>query len=78
MNYNRRHRRSGGWSVLKSLRRANIHFKSDERVLGDSDFVERVLKSADEALERKYDLKSKGYNIDKLSDRVGCGTSINK
>jgi hypothetical protein len=39
--------------VLKSLRRANIHFKSDERVLGDSDFVERVLRAADEALERK-------------------------
>ena len=63
-------RSSGGWSVIKSLRRANIHFKSDERVLGDSDFVERVLKAADESLERKYQLKSQGYNIDKLADRV--------
>lgn len=63
-------RSSGGWSVIKSLRRANIHFKSDERVLGDSDFVERVLRAADESLERKYDLKSKGYDMDKLSDRV--------
>ena len=63
-------RSSGGWSVIKSLRRANIHFKSDERVLGDSDFVESVLRTADESLERKYELKSKGYDIDKLSDRV--------
>jgi REP element-mobilizing transposase RayT len=63
-------RSSGGWSVIKSLRRANIHFKSDERVLGDSDFVERVLKAADEFLERKYQLKSQGYDIDKLADRV--------
>jgi putative transposase len=63
-------RSSGGWSVIKSLRRANIHFKSDERVLGDSDFVERVLKIADESLERKYQLKSQGYDIDKLADRV--------
>ncbi len=70
-------RSSGGWIVLKSLRRANIHFKSDERVLGDSDFVERVLRAADEALERKYELKSKGYNIDKLSDRVAKIFSIN-
>ncbi|MBW2606290.1 MAG: transposase [Deltaproteobacteria bacterium] len=70
-------RSSGGWSVLKSLRRANIHSKSDERMLGDSDFVESVLKVADEALERKYDLKSKGYNIDKLSDRVANIFSIN-
>ncbi len=63
-------RSSGGWSVITSLRRANIHFKSDERVLGDSDFVARVLRAADESLERKYDLKSKGYDIDKLSNRV--------
>jgi putative transposase len=63
-------RSSGGWSVIKSFRRANIHLKSDERVLGDSDFVERVLKAADESLERKYQLKSQGYDIDKLADRV--------
>ena len=63
-------RSSGGWSVIKSLRRANIHFKSDERVLGDSDFVEGVLKAADEFLERKYQLKSQGYDIDKIADRV--------
>ena len=69
-------RSSGGWTVLKSLRRAKIHFKSDERVLGNSDFVERVLRSANEALDRKYDLKSKGYNIEKLSDRVAKILSI--
>ncbi len=69
-------RSSGGWIVLKSLRRSNVHLKSDERVLGDSDFVERVLKAANEALERKYDLRSKGYNIDKLSDRVAKIFSI--
>ncbi len=63
-------RSSSGWSVIKSLRRANMHFKSDERVLGDSDFVEMVLKAADESLERKYHLKSKGYDIDQLADRV--------
>ncbi len=56
--------------MIKSFRRANIHFKSDERVLGDSDFVERVLKAADESLERKYQLKSQGYDIDKLAARV--------
>ncbi|MBW1834060.1 MAG: hypothetical protein JRG74_08890 [Deltaproteobacteria bacterium] len=46
-------------------------------MLGDSDFVERVLMAAVEALERKYELKSKGYNIDKLSDRVAKIFSIN-
>jgi len=65
-------RSSGGWSVVKSLRRTNIHLKSDERVLGDSDFVERVLKIADESLERKYHLKSQGYDMDNLAHRVAA------
>ena len=47
-------RSNGGWTVIKSLRRANMHLKSDERVLGDSDFVMRVLKAANESLEKKY------------------------
>ncbi len=34
--------RSGGWSVIKALRREKIHFKSDERILGDFDFVDAV------------------------------------
>ena len=63
-------RSSGGWSVIKSFRRANIHFKSDERVLGDSEFIKRVLKAAGESFERKYRLKSQGYTIDKLAERV--------
>jgi putative transposase len=66
----------GGWSVVKSFRRANIHFKSDERVLGDSDFVERVLKAADESFERKYQLKSQGYDMDRLAGRVAEILSI--
>ena len=56
-------RSSGGWSAIKSLRKANIHIKSDERLLGDSDFVERVLKAAEESWERKYDLKAKGFDL---------------
>lgn len=50
--------------MIKSVRRANIHFKSDVRVLGDYDFVERVLRAADGIFERKYDLKSEGYDMD--------------
>jgi REP element-mobilizing transposase RayT len=61
----------GGWSALESLRRMNVHFKSDERVLGDSDFVDTVLKTAGEAMERKYRLKAKGYDFDTVLERVG-------
>lgn len=69
-------RSSGGWSAIKSFRKANLHIKSDERLLGDSDFVERVLKAAEESWERKYDLKAKGYDLNKLAERVAAIYSI--
>jgi hypothetical protein len=35
-------RSAGGWSAVKALRQAKRFQKSDERVLGDGDFVEEV------------------------------------
>jgi len=52
-------RSQGGWEALKGYRKAGIRLKGDERILGDSDFVEKVLKSAQESLEEKYGLKNK-------------------
>jgi putative transposase len=61
----------GGWHELKVLRKMNVHFKSDERILGDSDFVNEVLGSASEAMERKYRLKAKGYTFETLAQKAG-------
>jgi hypothetical protein len=44
--------------------------KGDERILGEGDFVETVLKAAQEDLERKYQLKAEGYSFDWLVRRV--------
>lgn len=63
-------RSSGGWGVLKSMRSMRVHLKGDERILGDSDFVQSVLKGSNEAMERKYRLKASGYDFDKVVDRV--------
>jgi len=60
----------GGWSVLKGFRKIGIRVKGDERILGNSDFVENVLKSAEEELEQKYDLKARGYDFDRVARRV--------
>ncbi|MFC1895349.1 hypothetical protein ACFL0Q_01620 [Thermodesulfobacteriota bacterium] len=46
----------GGWAAIEDLRRAGIHLKSDERILGDSDFVENALAEAQESMQRKYAL----------------------
>ncbi len=45
-------RSAGGWQKLASLRKEEPQLKSDERILGDSEFVESVLRNADEKLER--------------------------
>ena len=62
-------RSSGGWSVIEQVRKANIHIKSDERILGDSDFVDDVLKAAGESLTRRYALKIKGWDLDRLTQK---------
>jgi hypothetical protein len=43
---------------------------SDERILGSSEFVETVLKLANEAYERKTAIQAKGINLDHLIDLV--------
>ncbi|MBU4186538.1 MAG: hypothetical protein KKC23_10135 [Proteobacteria bacterium] len=44
--------------------------KGDERILGSGDFVESILAQTNEDLERKYRLRSEGYDFDKVVDRV--------
>jgi len=63
-------RSSGGWSAIKSFRKAGFRIKGDERILGDSDFVEQVLETAQESFDRKYILESEGYDFDAVIRRV--------
>ena len=63
-------RSSDGWTGLKGLRKTGIRVKGDERILGDSGFVENVLKSAEEEFEEKYDLKARGYDFYRVKERV--------
>ncbi|MEW6669038.1 MAG: hypothetical protein AB1512_27835, partial [Thermodesulfobacteriota bacterium] len=45
-------RSAGGWEEVKRMREAREFQKSDERLLGDGDFVEEVLRACDEKMER--------------------------
>ena len=60
----------GGWAALRALKNETVRIKGDERILGDSDFVESVLKIADEQLERRYRLEAEGYDLDMVAERV--------
>ena len=63
-------RSSGGWSAVKEMRKAKIFQKSDERILGDGDFVDQVLSAAQEEMEKRNALISQGYDLDKVAARV--------
>jgi putative transposase len=63
-------RSSGGWGVLKAMSKGGMHLKGDERILGDSDFVEEVLSDQKERFERRYWLQSQGYDIDHVVQKV--------
>ena len=66
----------GGWSALSALRDEGVHVKGDERILGDSDFVEAVLKEADEQLERRYRLQVEGFDLEWVARRVAAVMGI--
>jgi hypothetical protein len=60
----------GGWSALKASRSQGLRLMSDERILGSREFVETVLKRADEEYERKTLAQLEGLDVDSLIDRI--------
>jgi putative transposase len=65
-------RSQGGWEAVKALRRKNIRVMADERILGDSEFVERALRHAEESFLRRTRLKKRGYDIDRIAERAAA------
>ena len=59
-------RSAGGWQPLASLRQEQSHQKSDERILGDSSFVEAVLRDADERLKEQNRRRNKDVELEEL------------
>ena len=59
-------RSSGGWSAVRSMRQTGLALKSDERILGSSDFVSKVLTEANETMANKYVLAAKGVGFDEV------------
>ncbi len=57
---------------MKAFREEKIHQRNDERMLGDGDFVERVLASAEEAMERRYALLVRGVDPSFIASRVSA------
>lgn len=63
-------RSNGGWGAIKAASRARIHLKGDERILGESDFVEKVLADQKEKFDRRYSLKAQGCDLEHVVRKV--------
>ena len=61
---------SGALKGVKALREEKVYQRNDERILGDGDFVGRVLASAEEAMERRYALQARGVDLATITSRV--------
>ena len=60
----------GGWDEIKKMRlTGQDRIKSDQRILGESDFVQEVLFESGENFTRKYKLKSRGFSFEAVVDR---------
>ncbi len=60
----------GGWNQVRTLRKTGNRLKSDERILGESDFVEQVLSAANERMNRCYRLRARGFTFEMLVEKV--------
>jgi len=63
-------RSAGGWEGVKALREEKVYQRNDERILGDGDFVGRVLASAKEDMERRYAIRARGIDLDSVAAKV--------
>jgi putative transposase len=60
-------RSHGGWSQVVSMRRrGKERLESDERVLGDSNFVNRILEEAEEKERRQLKIRLSGRSIEDI------------
>lgn len=66
------------WSPLGKNELKNTRVKSDERILGDSDFVDSMLTKAGQKFERFYEVKRSGYDLDITAKRASdlCGVEL--
>jgi hypothetical protein len=62
----------GGWVAAKAARGGKDRIKGDERILGDGDFVQEVLDSCQQQLEKRYQYLARGYNFDWLVGKVAA------
>jgi len=69
----------GGWDEVKKMRLSGQdRIKGDQRILGESDFVADVLSEAEEHFSRKYRFRNRGFDFEKVVERVSSLFDLEK
>jgi putative transposase len=63
-------RSAGGWEGLQDAELAKEYWRGDERILGNGDFVDKALQTAEETLTRRELLKREGWDLQRLAAEV--------
>jgi REP element-mobilizing transposase RayT len=63
-------RSMGGWSVVKAMRRSGEFELSDDRILGGGEFVERIIKEAEEKIRFQLPVSEELQKIDELMTKI--------
>ncbi len=56
----------GGWETLKRLRKEHIYCVGDERILGESDFIQEALAQDKLSLERRTQRETEGWTLEAI------------
>src|SRR3989304_9115966 len=69
-------RSAGGWEGISELKKKKEYWRGDERILGDGEFVNQVLRVSEEEYERKERLRIQGWDLNRLVKEVGEITGL--
>jgi len=61
----------GGWPEVVSMRRHDNRKMSDERILGDGDFVPQILEEAEEQQKHQFPAHERQQKVRELIGKTG-------
>jgi len=63
-------RSMGGWSAVLAMRKSGAKEAADQRILGDSDFVEQVISGLDDLVKKNLRLSGQRLDMTTLAEKV--------